>query len=115
MTDTENKPAPGREEKAGYDTSDVNVTKALVVGVLLTLLVIAFAVVLNEYFIAVTEEISYEQQRAPESKALRELRAREVEQLESYGVQDGAAGSYRIPIERAMELQAQEAFTAKAR
>lgn len=111
----ETKPTAGHDEPGGYEKSDVSVPKALVVGLLLTLLIIGFAVVLNEYFISVTEEIAYEQQLAPESQALRELRAQEAEQLHSYGVVDTAAGTYRIPIERAMELEAGEAFARQTR
>ena len=104
-----------QHEAAGYEKSDVSVSKTLIVGGLVTLLIIAFAVVLNEYFISVTEEITYEQQLAPESPVLRDLRARETEQLHSYGIVDSAAGTYRIPIERAMELMAGEAFQETVR
>lgn len=106
---------PTEHEAAGYETRDVSVPKSLVVGLLITLLIIGFAVVLNEYFISVTDEITFEQQLAPESAALRDLRASETEQLQTYGVIDTAAGVYRIPIDRAMDLVAGEAFRETVR
>lgn len=114
MADTSKTQNTGHEA-AGYEKSDVSVSKSLVVGLLLVILIVAFAVVLNEYFISVTEEITYEQQLAPDSPVLRDLRARETEQLQSYGVVDTAAGTYRIPVQRAMELMAGEAFQETVR
>lgn len=106
---------PAGHDAGGYEKADVSVPKALIVGLLLTLLIVAFAVVLNEYFIVVTEETVYEQQLRPESASLRDVRAKETELLTSYGIVDTTAGVYRIPIDRAMELMANEAFQEQVR
>ena len=76
----------------------------------MVLLIVGFIVVLNEYFISVAEEIKYEQVLAPESADAREQRARETELLSSYDIVNAEDGVYRIPIRRAMELMADEAF-----
>lgn len=110
MAQESNEHSNETHETAGYERKDVSVPKAVVVGLLLVLVIVGFLVVLNEYFISVTDDIVYEQQLAPQSSELRELRAREIELLHSYEVIDTAAGTYRIPIERAMELMAEEAF-----
>jgi len=47
---------------------------------------------------------------APESAGVREQRAREIELLSSYDVINAEDGVYRIPVRRAMELMADEAF-----
>jgi hypothetical protein len=46
----------------------------------------------------------------PESAPLRDLRAREMETLTTYKVLDPVKSVYRIPISRAMELMADEAY-----
>lgn len=104
---------PGQPDESGYEKRDVSVAKTLVVGLFVIVLIIGFFIVLNEYFISVSEEITHQQVLAPESKTLREQRARDAELLHSYEVIDSTAGVYRIPIERAMELMANEAFQQK--
>jgi hypothetical protein len=110
MADEHTEQTTDSHETPGYERRDVSVPKAVVVGLLLVIVIVGFLVVLNEYFISVSEDIVYEQQLAPQSRELRELHAREAELLHSYDVIDSAAGTYRIPIERAMELNAEEAF-----
>ena len=50
---------------------------------------------------------------APESQALRDLRAREDEELHSYRYLDRDKETVRLPIERAMELMASEAANVR--
>jgi hypothetical protein len=95
---------------AGYETSDINATKVVAVGMVVVIVVVLFLVILNEYFIQVREDLVQQQVLSKESALLRDIRAREAEILNSYGVLDRQAGVYRIPIERAMEVYADEAF-----
>ena len=99
-----------KQQAEGYETSDVNVTKVVAVGMVVVIVVLLFLVILNEYFIQVKEELVSEQVLTRESATLRDIRAREAEILNAYGVIDQKAGVYRIPIERAMEVYADEAF-----
>ncbi len=105
---------PTGTEPEGYEKRDISVAKTLVVGMFVIILIVGFLVVLNEYFIAVTEEVKQEQVLTPQSVTIREQLARDAELLNSYAVVDSAKGVYRIPIERAMKLQADEAFQKEA-
>ena len=95
---------------SGYEKQDVSVSKVVLWGVMSILVVIVVIIWGLDYFTAVKEEIVQEQVLSPQSVALRELRAREAEELGSYKLLDSAAGVYRIPIDRAMELMADEAY-----
>jgi hypothetical protein len=95
---------------SGYEKKDINLNKLLVGGVIAVVTVIIVVVFILDYYTALKEEIVYEQELRPESKALRELRARENEELNGYFLLDQEKERYRIPIERAMQLMADEAF-----
>jgi len=71
---------------------------------------IVILVLLYEYFMASSRNMVEEMVLKPQSVALRELRAREVEELNSYKILDPEKGIYRIPIDRAIELMADEAY-----
>ncbi len=108
MSDVDTQHNAGHDE--GYEKTDISVPKTVVVALFVIILIIGFVVVLNEYFIAVREDIVYEQQLSTVSQDLREARTHEAEMLHSYEVLNADSGTYRIPIERAMELMADEAF-----
>lgn len=97
----------------GYEKRDVSikwsliVTAAIVVGVVLS---IAFV---DEIFVATKEDMIKQYQLVPENTMLRELRAKEAEVLSGYKLLDPQKGIYRIPIERAMQLMADEAYTVQ--
>jgi hypothetical protein len=97
----------------GYEKQDINLRKVILYGFLGIVLVVIVLVFAIDYFIATREEIVYESVLKPESAALRELRAREIEELNSYAIVDSTKGVYRIPIDRAIELMADEAFQGK--
>ncbi len=65
---------------------------------------------LYNYFLAEKEEIVFEMQLKPESVLLRDIRASEEKTLTSYKLLDPQKGIYQIPIERAMQLIAEENF-----
>ena len=64
---------------------------------------------LNSYFQVARHRIIYERVLSLDNSALRDLRAREAETLNSYGWIDQENGVARIPVERAMEIMTQEA------
>jgi len=99
----------------GYEKRDVNLAKVLIYGFLGVAVVTVVVIFALDYFTAAREAIVYESQLKPESAPLRELRAREEEELNSYAVLDGKKGVYRVPIERAMELTAEEAYRARVK
>ncbi len=100
-------------QNPGYEKSDVSVNKIALWGVIgLTLLAIILVFIVD-FFVAAKEQLVYETQLRPESVAIRELRAREVETLNSYKVIDSSAGTYQIPIDRAIRLMADEAYLGR--
>jgi hypothetical protein len=108
-----NVPSPLRPGSGGYEKRDVNVLKVILYGVSAIVVVVALVIFMLDYFTATREELVYESVLKPESTALRELRAREEEELNSYAVLDAGKGIYRIPVERAMELMAEQAYQQK--
>jgi hypothetical protein len=98
------------DTQAGYEKRDVNVTKIALLSLLTIVFLVIVVVFVVDYFNVVTEEITEEVVLSPLSVELRELRAREAEELGSYKVLDAEAGRYRIPIDLAMKLMADEAY-----
>ncbi|PKK83135.1 MAG: hypothetical protein CVT49_10015 [candidate division Zixibacteria bacterium HGW-Zixibacteria-1] len=94
----------------GYEKSDVNLKKVFLYGILGIILLIIVIIFVVDQFSAMKEEIVYEQVLRPESAPLRELRAREIEELGSYKLLNSADSVFRIPIERAKQLTADEAY-----
>jgi hypothetical protein len=108
--DDHNTPDTHANGDSGYEKQDVNVIKLLAVTAGAVVFVVVVIIVLLQFFVAESEQQIYRAVLAPESAALRDLRAREDQALNSYGVIDTTKGVYRIPIDRAMKLEADEAF-----
>ncbi len=99
---------------AGYEKSDVAIGRLVLVTLASVIFTVTMIVVLFQYF-SVEKEAQFQLVvYAPESMPLRELRAKEDADLSSYGIVDDSLHHYRIPIERAMELVANEAFAHHA-
>jgi len=96
--------------RAGYDAHEANLRPIIIIGVVSIILLIVSVVLVDQLFISTKERLVEEVVLSPESTALREQRAREDEVLGSYRVIDAGKGIYQIPIERAMELLADEAY-----
>ena len=94
----------------GYEKSDVNLKKVFLYGILGIIFLIIVIIFVVDQFTAVKEEVIYEQVLRPESAPLRELRAREIEELGSYKLLNPTDSVFRIPIERAKQLMADEAY-----
>lgn len=97
-------------EQTGYEKRDVNIRKIFAYAGAGLVIMVLLVVFLIDYFVKVREENVYEVVLKPESAALRELHAREIEELNAYRVVDADKGIYQIPIDRAMALLADEAF-----
>ncbi len=94
---------------SGYEETDISVAKTVIGAIVVVLFIGVFLVILNEYFLSVKEEIVYETVLKPESISLKELYLREDSVLTTYELTDTAKGIYRIPIDKALEIVAQEA------
>lgn len=113
MRSSDHPPVPGDPEE-GYEKRDVNIKTLVLLGLAAIVVLIVAIVVIADYFTATKERMVFEMVDSPKSAELRELRARESEVLGSYDLVDEEAGRYRIPIDRAMELVADEAFRRRA-
>jgi stringent starvation protein B len=100
-------------QREGFDRTDPSGPwiVAFTVGIVLTLVVVAFGV--HYLFQATYDQNEYRQVLAAESQELREVRTREAEQLNHYRYTDKAKGAVRLPIGRAMEVFAQESAQGK--
>ncbi len=95
----------------GYEQRDANL-KGLLWVTLVSIIIIVIAILwVKDLFLTTREALITEMVLQPESAALRELRAQETDMLENYRILDAAKGIYQIPINRAMELMAQEAYS----
>lgn len=113
MRSSDHPPVPTDPEE-GYEKRDVNVKTLVLLGLAAIVVIIIVIVVVSDYFTATKEKLVFQMVHSPKSAELRELRARESEVLNSYDLLNEEAGRYRIPIDRAMELMADEAFRRRA-
>lgn len=96
-----------------YDRSDpralliAGLGIASIIGLVLTILGV------QAYFDHVREETAYQTVYAPVAQDLRDLHAKEAEELNTYKYLDRNKGTVQIPIGRAMQLLAEEAANHK--
>jgi len=97
----------------GYDRSEplTGPVVANIVAIILILVVVIVGVTF--YFNTYRDRIIEETQLTPVSQDLLDLRAKEDQMLNSYGIADKAAGTVRLPVSRAMELVLAEAKEGK--
>ncbi len=98
------------ESDSGYEQSDINVGKIVGLGVGIVIFLIVSFTLLNSFFIKSKDDLVYEQVLKPGNPKLAALRKQNDEILHSYGIVDSTKGVYRIPIDRAMQLVAEESF-----
>lgn len=97
-------------QSPGYEKSDVSIRRLFLWAGSTIIGIVLIVIVLNALFIDAKEKQLYESVLQPESIELREVRAREIETLTSYKILDEQKGIVQIPIERAMQLLADEEF-----
>ncbi len=97
----------------GYEKRDVNVNKIVAFTIISLLVLGAIIVGLNEYFQHYNLQLQYTRVLNKKSNELQELRAREEKMLSTYELLDYTKGIYRIPVDRAMKLMADEYYAKK--
>lgn len=105
-------PPPGGPS---YEGRDVNVSRVAVIGLVFIILLVVSVVIVDQIFILSSEKEIEDVVLKPQSAALRELRAREDEVLKSYKILDPQKRIYQIPIDRAMQVLADEAYKNPSR
>ncbi len=94
----------------GYEKRDVNVSKIIAYTILVLIFIGGVIIGVTEYFNYYAHKLEYQVILSKPSDELKELRARENKILNNYELLDYSKGIYRIPIERAMKLMADEAY-----
>lgn len=106
-------PQNAQSATAPYDTHEPNLRFIGALTGLIVLALIVLLLALQAYFDRLWEREVYVKVLAPESETLREVRAREEQQLHRYTYLDRQRGTVQLPIERAMELLIEEARQGK--
>jgi len=96
------------DHPSGYEKRDTSIRSILVTAIVTVAVIVVCIIVLYDYFISTREAVIYDQTLRPEVVELVALRAAEDSLLTTYELIDTLNQTYRIPIERAMELQAAE-------
>jgi len=110
---TDKNQVPENNKAAEYEKTDVNPVGLFISALVTIVVVVIIIVALNEIFISTKEQQVYRTVLSVDSAELRELRARENSVLTGYKILDEKKGIYRIPIDRAIQLEADEAFQIK--
>ncbi|MBM3784735.1 MAG: hypothetical protein FJW30_10270 [Acidobacteria bacterium] len=97
----------------GYDRGDPQIfgVIATTIGIIVVLVVVGIGV--EYYFDSYRDRVIEELQLEPVSQDLLDLRAKEDKELSTYAVADKAAGIYRLPVSRAMDLVINESKEGK--
>ncbi len=101
-------------QQDGYEKQDVNVIKVMLIGFGGIIFLAVMIIFLIDYFIGSREDIMKQSALEPISSELIELRQREQAKLGSYGVENQITNRYYIPIERAIQLVAEDYRTIQA-
>jgi hypothetical protein len=96
--------------KNDYERQDINPYKIIGFSLVGLIILVVIIIILRDYFMIEKEEIVYNTTLKPVSAELRDIHARETETLNNYKLLDKQKGIYQIPIERAMQLLAEESF-----
>lgn len=96
--------------KNDYERRDINAYKVIGYSIFGVIILVVILVLLNDYFLIEKNEMVYETNLKPVSTDLRDLRSWEADVLHNYKLLDAEHGVYQIPIERAMQLMAEEGF-----
>jgi hypothetical protein len=91
----------------GYEKSDVNILQLTIFSLTICAFIVLSIIFLDSYFVWSKERhlLNAQQQKIQQ---VEEIAEQEDERLNNYGVRDAEKGVYQIPIDRAMELEANE-------
>src|SRR5260370_10097412 len=110
MREHETRHADPRE---GFNRDEPKTKSIAILAVVSVIRLIAVIVGVSAYFEYIYQDAVFEKVLSAPGEQLKELRAREDAQLTKYSYADKEKGVVRIPVDRAMELFAQEAAAGK--
>ena len=99
--------------KEGFDHAEPAAGAIVGFAIGSVILLVLMIAAVQMYFDKIWKEAVYEKILAPPSQTLIDLHNRENWNLTHYGYFDKPAGQVRIPVDRAMEMFAQEAAAGK--
>ncbi len=99
----------------GYEKEDINIQSVFGWALATIVLIAAMLIFLVDYFVVEKEKEVYQAVLKPESPKLMLLRITEEDILNNYAVIDANKGIYRIPIDSAMKILAQESEQRRGR
>jgi hypothetical protein len=103
-------PADPRE---GFDRAEPSAGAIVTFAIGSLVLLVLTIVAIQQYFQHIWDQAVYEKILAPPSEQLRDVRGRDDWNLTHYMYMDKASGVVRIPVDRAMELNLQDAAAGK--
>jgi hypothetical protein len=109
-----------REELYGhhpqsYDHREPNFLVLAVLGVTAVVGLGVIAIAIQFYYEGFFEHQTYQKVLSQENWALQDLRKKETQELQSYGYEDAAKATIRIPIDQAMQLVVKESAENRLR
>ena len=96
--------------KNGYERQDINPYKVIGVSAAGIVILVFILILLTDYFIIEKEDMVYNTNLKNISVDLKDLQTSESATLNNYKLLDAEKGVYQIPIDRAMQLIAEESF-----
>ncbi|MDH3889755.1 MAG: hypothetical protein OEV49_01620 [candidate division Zixibacteria bacterium] len=111
---SENSDKQTEHKDDGYDRHDINVRWVGAITIITIIVIAGSVIALYEYFVYEKERQIYELTLEPESEKLLELRVLEEKTLTTYELKPSVTGTYRIPIDSALKLMAEENSPSRA-
>ena len=99
--------------QVGFDDTEPRAAWVLIFSIATIITLVATVMFVTAYYDQIHDKLVYERQELPINEDMRNLRAKEDNELHSYGFADKQAGLVRVPIERAMELVLADAASGK--
>src|SRR5580658_1329938 len=101
------------DPKEGFDRDEPSAGAIATFAISSLFLLVVTILAIQQYFDHIWSEAVYEKVLAPPSEQLKEVRGRDDWNLTHYMFMDKPSGQVRIPIDKAMELNLQDAAAGK--
>jgi hypothetical protein len=101
------------DPREGFDRQEPSAGAIATFAVVSLVLLVITILAIQQYFDHIWNQAVYEKVLAPPSEQLRDVRGRDDWNLTHYMFMDKASGQVRIPVDKAMELNLQDAAAGK--
>jgi hypothetical protein len=104
-----------KHDEVAHEKTDVNLSGIVIVAVVSVVILITSLILLDDIFVLWVERDKQEYVYGVPSAELNTIRSKASEKLNRYAVLDADKGVYQLPIERAMKLIADEAYSKRGK